>query len=238
MAEQYWRRIRGNPGELPKLAILPTQLTPGNQKLWWDAFVVKKNASVFYAATKCYSTKQRLNPSPESLQMYGGGSAFDLVAAYVRGRVDQNEVEKAVEQHCLHLLSIGRNRTCLEAVEAVVFNPEKNNWEEAISFYIDLATASTADQEKIFVAWFTKLVKGRTEDSIASLKELLGVDVEGTAYKGGEDAKRGLLHCGDPGRAYLYINVSQTEDEMKQAENPELEKTERDPIAKCIQEFF
>ena len=45
MAEQYWRRIRGNPGELPKLAILPTQLTPGNQKLWWDAFVVKKNAS-------------------------------------------------------------------------------------------------------------------------------------------------------------------------------------------------
>ena len=104
--------------------------------------------------------------------MYGGGSAFDLVAAYVRGRVDQNEVEKAVEQHCLHLLTIGRNRTCLEAVEAVVFDPKEKNGEEATSFYIDLATAATADQERIFVAWFTKLVRGRTEDSLASLKEL------------------------------------------------------------------
>ena len=83
MAEQFWRKIKSNPGDLPKLAILPTQLTLGNQKLWWDAFVVKKSASVYYAATKCYSTKQRLNPSPESLQLYGGGSAFDLIAAYV-----------------------------------------------------------------------------------------------------------------------------------------------------------
>ena len=82
-AEQYWKKISSNPGELPKLAILPTQLSPGNQKLWWDAHVVKKNASVHYAATKCFSTKQRLKPSPESLHLFGGGSAFDLVAAYV-----------------------------------------------------------------------------------------------------------------------------------------------------------
>ena len=136
-AKQYWEKIRSNPGDLPKLVILPTQLTPSNQKLWFDAHVVKQNASVRYAATRCFLTKQRLEPSPESLLLFGGGSAFDLVAAYVRGRVNQNVVEKAVESHCLHLLTIGRNRTCLEAVQAVVYDPEKDNVEEAISFYID-----------------------------------------------------------------------------------------------------
>ena len=41
-AEQYWRRIRGNSGDLPKLIILPTQLTPSNQKEWMDKHVVRQ----------------------------------------------------------------------------------------------------------------------------------------------------------------------------------------------------
>ena len=54
-AEQYWRRIRGNSGDLPKLVILPTQLTPSNQKAWMEKHVVRQYASLVYAATKCYS---------------------------------------------------------------------------------------------------------------------------------------------------------------------------------------
>ena len=106
-AKKYWERIRSNPGDLPKLVILPTQLTPSNQKTWFDTCVVKQNASVRYAATKCYSTRQRYEASPESRLLFGGGSAFDLVAAYVRGRVNLTVVEQAVEVHCLHLLTIG-----------------------------------------------------------------------------------------------------------------------------------
>ena len=155
-AEQYWRRIRGNSGDLPKLVILPTQLTPSNQKAWMEKYVVRQHASLVYAATKCYSTKRKVEPSVESRMLFGGGSAFDIVAEYLRGRVDPTVVEQAVESHFLHLLSIGRTRTCLDAIQAVVFDPEKQNQEEAISFYIDLATASTDDQGRIFTAWFKK----------------------------------------------------------------------------------
>ena len=126
-AKKYWERIRSNPGDLPKLVILPTQLTPGNQKIWFDTCVVKQYASVRYAATECYSTKRRYEPSAESRLLFNGGSAFDLVAAYVRGRVNPTVVEQAVESHFLHLLTIGRNRTCLDAIQAVVYDPEKDN---------------------------------------------------------------------------------------------------------------
>ena len=84
-AEQFWRRIRGNSGDLPKLIILPTQLTPSNQKEWMDKHVVRQYASLVYAATKCYSTKRRYEPSVESRMLFGGGSAFDIVAEYLRG---------------------------------------------------------------------------------------------------------------------------------------------------------
>ena len=53
-AEQFWKKIRGNSGELPSLVILPTQLTPSNQKDWMEKHVVKQLASLEYAASKCY----------------------------------------------------------------------------------------------------------------------------------------------------------------------------------------
>ena len=159
-----------------------------------DTDVVRQYASLEYAA-KCYSVKRKVEPSVESRMLYGGGSAFDIVAAYLRGRVNPTVVEKAVESHFLHLLSIGRTRSCLDALEAVVYDPAKQNEEEAVTFYIDLAVMSTDEQREIFLVWFRKFIRGRTDDSIASLKELLGVDVEGT-LSSGEDAKRGLLHFG------------------------------------------
>ena len=41
-AKRYWGRVRSNSGHLPKLVILPTQLTPTNQKKWFDSLVVKQ----------------------------------------------------------------------------------------------------------------------------------------------------------------------------------------------------
>ena len=58
-AKQYWERVRSNSGHLPKLVILPTQLTPTNQKTWFDDCVVKQQASLVYAASECYSTKRK-----------------------------------------------------------------------------------------------------------------------------------------------------------------------------------
>ena len=91
------------------------------------------------------------------------------MAEYVRGRLDPNVVEQEVETHFLQLLSIGRTRVCFEALSAVVFDPELENYEEATQFYIDLATTPTADQEKIFTAWFQKFVEGRSSNSWTSL---------------------------------------------------------------------
>ena len=156
-AEQFWKKIRGNSGELPSLVILPTQLTPSKQKDWMDEDVVRQYASLKYAATECYSAKRKVEPSVESRMLYGGGSAFDIVAAYLRGRVNPTVVEKAVESHFLHLLSIGRTRSCLDALEAVVYDPAKQNEEEAVTFYIDLAVMSTDEQREIFLAWSASL---------------------------------------------------------------------------------
>ena len=76
-------------------------MTPSNQKTWFETCVVKQKASLVYAATECYSTKRRYEPSAESHLLFNGGSAFDIVAEYVRGQLDPTVVEQGVEAHFL-----------------------------------------------------------------------------------------------------------------------------------------
>ena len=174
--------------------------------MWFDNTVVKQDATLREAATDYYSRKRKYKPAAESHLLYNGGLVFDVVAKYMRGQLDPNIVEQEVGNHFLQLLSMGRTRVCFEALSAVVFDPELENHEEATQFYIDLATTPTADQEKIFTAWFWKFVEGRSNDSWTSLYDLLGADVEGTLHCG-ETTRRGLLHFGDPGRAYAWVLV-------------------------------
>ena len=79
-ARQSWARIRSNPEHLPNLVILPTQLTPTNQKKWFDSLVVKQGATLVEAATEYYSHKRKYEPAAEAYLLYNGGSVFDIVA--------------------------------------------------------------------------------------------------------------------------------------------------------------
>ena len=92
-------------------------------------------------------------------------------------------------------------------------------------------------------------MEGRSSDSWASLYDLLGADVKGTLCCG-ESTRRGLLHFGDPGRAYAWVLVGQTREEREMslgqavpADRPatsdtEVKQSDRDPVADCIREFF
>ena len=62
-ARCHWKRVRVNPGHLPNLVILPSKLTPTEQKGWFDNLVLKKGATLREAAVDYYSRRRKYEPT-------------------------------------------------------------------------------------------------------------------------------------------------------------------------------